>query len=60
MLRPVSRWWGPLWRIFPQYQIYLGAKYWEQGFNDLKFVIENYVDWRDKPEMMHLVEVSER
>ncbi|RDX54894.1 hypothetical protein OH76DRAFT_1397203 [Lentinus brumalis] len=59
VVRPVSRWWGPLRKNFPQHHLYQGVKYWEKGFADIKFVVENYVDWRERPEIIHLVEECE-
>ncbi|RDX54896.1 hypothetical protein OH76DRAFT_847438 [Lentinus brumalis] len=56
--RPVSRWLGPLRGRYPQHHIYRGLKYWEKGFADIQFVVENFVDWRDKKEVVELVQSS--
>ncbi len=56
--RPVSRWLGPLRRRYPQHHIYRGLKYWEKGFADIQSVVENFVDWRDKKEVVELVQSS--
>ncbi len=58
--RPVSRWLGPFRRRYPQHHIYQGVQYWEKGFNDIQFVVDNFVDWREKDIVSALVDDSAR
>ncbi|TFK92755.1 hypothetical protein K466DRAFT_659090 [Polyporus arcularius HHB13444] len=58
--RPVSRWLGPFRRRYPQHHIYQGVQYWEKGFSDIQFVVENFVDWREKDIVSALVDDSAR
>ena len=53
--RPVSRWLGPLRKRYPQHHLYRGVKYWQNGFEEIQFIVDNFVDWRDKPEVISLV-----
>ena len=52
---PVSRWLGSLRKRYPQHHLYRGVKYWKNGFEEIQFIVDNFVDWRDKPEVISLV-----